>query len=72
MGIVTDRLALAVRVMKARRTSICTTCRSPVLVGQQIARLINPSAWVHIGCLPIVAALRRDDDDGPPTTLDDG
>jgi hypothetical protein len=52
---VTDRLALAVRVMKARRTSICTVCRAPVLVGQQIARLVSPPAWVHVRCVPAVA-----------------
>jgi hypothetical protein len=50
-----DRLALAVRVRKARRGSICTVCHSPVLVGQQIARLIRPAAWVHVRCVPAVA-----------------
>jgi hypothetical protein len=53
-----DRLALATRVMKARRTSICTVCRAPVLVGQQIARLIRPAGWCHLTCVPIVAALQ--------------
>lgn len=50
-----DRLALATRVMKARRGSICTACHAPVLVGQQIARLVSPPAWVHVRCVPAVA-----------------
>ncbi len=54
----TDRLSLATRVMKARRSSVCTVCHSPVLVGQQIARLIRPAGWCHVGCVPVVAALR--------------
>jgi hypothetical protein len=53
-----DRLALATRVMKARRTSICTVCHAPVLVGQQIARLIRPAGWCHLTCVPVVAALQ--------------
>ncbi len=58
-----DRLALATRVMKARRGSICTVCRAPILVGQQIARLIRPPAWVHVRCVPAVArALGKDGD----------
>ena len=56
----TDRLALATRVMKARRGSVCTVCRAPVLVGQQIARLIRPAGWCHVGCVPVVRALRGD------------
>jgi hypothetical protein len=35
----------ASRVMRARRTSICPVCRSPILVGQQIAKL---GTWQHI------------------------
>ena len=58
-----DRLALATRVMKARRTSICTVCRAPVLVGQRIARLIRPAGWCHLTCVPVVAALQRNDGD---------
>ena len=54
----TDRLALATRVMKARRTSICSICHAPVLVGQQIARLIRPAGWCHLACVPVVAALK--------------
>jgi hypothetical protein len=53
-----DRLALATRVMKARRTSICAICRAPVLVGQPIARLIRPAGWCHLTCVPVVAALQ--------------
>jgi hypothetical protein len=64
-----DRLALATRVMKARRGSVCTVCRSPVLVGQQIARLIRPAGWCHVGCVPVVASAHTtvalaDDGDG--------
>jgi hypothetical protein len=53
-----DRLALATRVMKARRTSVCTICRVPVLIGQPIARLTSPSGWCHLTCVPVVAALQ--------------
>jgi hypothetical protein len=54
-----DRLALATRVMKARRSGVCAICRSPVLVGQPIARLIRPPGWCHLTCVPIVAAAPR-------------
>ncbi len=54
----TDRLALATRVMKARRSSVCTICRAPVTIGQSIARLTSPSGWCHLACVPIVAALQ--------------
>lgn len=60
----TDRLALATRVMKARRRGICTICRVPILIGQPIARLIKPAGWCHLGCVPVVAravARRRGD-----------
>jgi hypothetical protein len=52
-----DRLALAVRVMKARRTSTCPSCRGPVLVGQRIARLTDPAGWIHLACVPAVRRL---------------
>lgn len=66
-----DRLALATRVMKARRGSICTICRAPVLVGQQIARLIRPAGWCHLTCVPVVAALQATAGDfGHPDTSD--
>jgi hypothetical protein len=52
---VTDRLALATRVRKARRTGSCSICRLPVTIGQPIARLIKPAGWCHLGCVPIVA-----------------
>jgi hypothetical protein len=59
-----DRLALAVRVMKARRSGVCTICRAPVTIGQSIARLVSPRAWVHVRCVPAVArALHRGDGD---------
>jgi hypothetical protein len=51
-----DRLALATRTMKARRSSTCTICRGPVTAGQAIARLTSPAAWVHVRCVPAVAA----------------
>jgi hypothetical protein len=51
----TDRLALATRVRKARRTSICTICRVPITIGQPIARLISPPGWCHVRCVPAVA-----------------
>jgi hypothetical protein len=55
----TDRLALATRVRKARRASICTICRVPITIGQPVARLISPP-----GCCgayrtsPTLAAIR--------------
>jgi hypothetical protein len=50
-----DRLALAVRVRKARRRSACTSCGSPIQPGQHIARLSSPPGWVHVACVPIVS-----------------
>jgi hypothetical protein len=40
-----DRLALATRVMKARRTSSCPACDGLIVVGQSIARLTSPRGW---------------------------
>jgi len=51
----TDRLALATHVRKARRGSICTICRVPIIIGQPIARLIKPPGWCHVRCIPAVA-----------------
>jgi hypothetical protein len=51
-----DRLALATRTRKARRPSTCPACRAPIIIGQQIARLASPAAWVHVRCVPVVAA----------------
>jgi hypothetical protein len=53
-----DRLALATRTRKARRTSVCTVCRVPIIIGQPIARLIRPAGWCHLACVPVVAALQ--------------
>jgi hypothetical protein len=50
----TDRLALAVRVRKARRGSVCTICRVPIIIGQPIARLVSPPGWCHLTCVPAV------------------
>ena len=50
-----DRLALATRTCKARRTSTCPACRAPILTGMTIARLTSPPAWVHVRCVPAVA-----------------
>jgi len=55
-----DRLALATRTMKARRSSTCPACRGPILTGQTIARLASPPAWVHVRCVPIVARTSRE------------
>lgn len=54
----TDRLALATRTMTARRHGVCCICQRLIIRGDQIARLIRPAAWVHIGCVPVVAALQ--------------
>jgi hypothetical protein len=51
----TDRLALATRVMKARRMSICSVCGVPIIVGAPIARLVSPAGWCHLTCVPAVA-----------------
>jgi hypothetical protein len=57
---VTDRLALATRVRRARRSGTCPACRAPIIIGQSIARLIRPNNWVHVNCVPVVArALER-------------
>jgi hypothetical protein len=62
---VTDRLALATRVMKARRPGSCSVCHRPVTIGQPIARLIRPVGWCHLACVPVVArTLRSRHDDG--------
>ncbi len=55
-----DRLALATRTRKARRSSICPACRGAILAGQTIARLASPPAWVHVRCVPVVAAMTRE------------
>jgi hypothetical protein len=60
----TDRLALATRVRKARRASVCTICLLPINIGQSIARLIRPPGWCHLGCVPVVARTLRSRDDG--------
>ncbi len=52
----TDRLALATRTKRARRTSTCPLCRGPILIGMTIARLISPPGWCHVRCVPAVAA----------------
>jgi hypothetical protein len=52
----TDRLALAVNARTAQRRSTCTVCRLAITIGQPIARLIKPAAWVHVTCVPIVAS----------------
>jgi hypothetical protein len=63
----TDRLALATRTMKARRNSVCPTCRSPITVGAQIAKLTSPPGWVHVRCVPAVArALAATRTEGKP------
>ncbi|MBO0813674.1 MAG: hypothetical protein J2P30_00755 [Actinobacteria bacterium] len=53
----TDRLALAVNVRKARRTTMCPTCQAPIRPGMTMARLSSPGAWIHTGCVPVVAAV---------------
>jgi hypothetical protein len=54
----TDRLALATRVMKARRRSTCEACNSAILPGQSIARVTDPDAWIHLYCVEVVRAVR--------------
>lgn len=46
-----DRLALAVRVMKAHRQTICPECRHLIQAGQRITRLANPGGWIHVTCV---------------------
>jgi hypothetical protein len=52
----TDRLALATRVRRARRGGYCRVCGVAITIGQPIARLIEPAGWCHLGCVPAVAA----------------
>jgi hypothetical protein len=52
----TDRLALATRTKRARRASTCPSCFGAILPGMAIARLADPAAWVHVWCVPVVAA----------------
>ena len=40
---------LARRTMKARRSSVCPACRSPVTVGQRIG--LVDVGWCHIACI---------------------
>jgi hypothetical protein len=58
-AVTADRLALATRVRKARRISICTICPVPITIGQPIARLISPAGWCHVRCVPHVARALR-------------
>lgn len=60
-ALMSDRLALATRTRKARRTSTCPACRAPILTGMTIARLTSPPAWVHVRCVPAVARVLRGD-----------
>lgn len=55
----TDRLALATRTMKARRHGVCGVCGRLIIRGDQIARLVRPSAWVHVSCVPAVREAGR-------------
>jgi hypothetical protein len=57
--VTTDRLSLATRVMTVRRYGTCGVCGRLIIRGDQIARLVSPSAWIHIGCVPAVARLQR-------------
>jgi succinyl-CoA synthetase alpha subunit len=50
-----DRLALATRVRKARRSTVCPACRGVILPGMTIARMVSPPEWIHVGCVPAVA-----------------
>jgi hypothetical protein len=52
-----DPLPLADRVRKARRASVCTICRSPIIVGQPIAHLTTARGWCHVRCAPAVRRL---------------
>jgi len=56
-----DRLALATRTMKARRYSTCGICSRLIIRGDQIARLVRPDGWCHIGCVPAVATVTSHD-----------
>jgi hypothetical protein len=46
--------AQVMRVRKARKRSVYPACSAPVLVGQRIAR--REGAWIHLACVPAVAA----------------
>jgi hypothetical protein len=47
-----DRLALATRTKRARRTSTCPTCRGAILPGMTIAQLASPPHGSTSGVCP--------------------
>jgi hypothetical protein len=51
----TDRLALATRVRKARHPGHCPLCRGLIHVGQQIGK--TPIGWSHTSCIIEAAKL---------------
>ena len=44
------------RVLKARRSGVCATCRGPVYVSQQIIST-TPGWWSHASCYVAVKRL---------------
>jgi hypothetical protein len=50
-----DRLALATRERLAIKTGECDGCRMPIAVGQAVVRVVSPSGWCHVRCVPVVA-----------------
>ena len=46
----------AVRVRKARTTSVCPLCRGPITIGQQIAAA-SWTRWAHSAC--VIAARKQ-------------
>jgi len=44
----TPNLALATRVMKARRETICASCKGQIRIGQYIAKCAG--IWIHASC----------------------
>ena len=52
----TDRLALATRAIRAQRKSQCPQCNGVIMPGTSIAKLSDPTTWIHTACVPVVAA----------------
>lgn len=58
---------LATRVMKARRTSVCPACHSPITPGQPIARCPG-RLWFHAACYVSGGGHRHHSDGTCPET----
>ena len=63
----TDRLALATLPRVAGRTSVCGICKTPIIRGRWIARLIRPPGWAHLACTEAFRVATQTTAGNPPT-----